>query len=106
MWAAFTWATVRRRITSSDSNTSGTDFGVNYVIDPTQPGFAVLRGFAYGANIGWINFESTGNPRLRFSHGNFEGHVWSANNGWINLGNGAFGLNTLSVTPGVDRPRG
>ena len=84
------------------SNASGSDFGVNYVIDPAQPGYAVLRGFAYGANIGWINFENTGNPRLRFSDGNFEGYVWSANTGWINLGNGAFVLNTLSVTPGVD----
>lgn len=84
------------------SNASATDFGVNYSIDPAQPGYAVLRGFAYGANIGWLNFESTGNPRLRFSDGNFEGYVWSANCGWINLGNGAFVLNTLSVTPGID----
>ncbi len=84
------------------SNTSAADFGVNYSIDPAQPGMALLRGYAYGANIGWVNFESTGNPRLRFSDGNFEGHVWSANTGWINLGNGAFVLNTLSVTPGID----
>ncbi len=84
------------------SNASAADFGVNYSIDPAQPGYAVLRGFAYGANIGWVNFESTGNPRLRFTDGNFEGYVWSANCGWINLGNGAFVLNTLSVTPGID----
>ena len=84
------------------SNASAADFGVNYSIDPAQPGMAILRGFAYGANIGWINFESVGNPRLRFSDGNFEGYVWSANCGWINLGNGAFVLNTLSVTPGID----
>lgn len=84
------------------SNASATDFGVNYSIDPAQPGKAILRGFAYGANIGWVNFESTGNPRLRFSDGNFEGFVYSANCGWINLGNGAFTLNTLSVTPGID----
>ena len=69
---------------------SATDFGVNYSIDPAQPGYAILRGYAYGANIGWINFESTGNPRLRFSDGNFEGYAYSANCGWINLGNGAF----------------
>lgn len=84
------------------SNTSGSDFGVNYGIDPAQPGYAILRGFAYGANIGWINFESTGNPRLNFLDGKFEGYVWSANVGWINLGNGAFSLITDSVTPGID----
>ncbi len=84
------------------ANNSATDFGVNYGIDPAQPGYAILRGFAYGANIGWVNFESVGNPRLRFADGNFEGFVYSANCGWINLGNGAFTLNTLSVTPGID----
>ncbi len=65
-------------------------------------GKAILRGHAYGANIGWISFESTGNPRLRFSDGNFEDYAYSANCGWINLGNGAFVLNTLSVAPGID----
>src|SRR4051812_44673267 len=43
-------------------NNSATDFGLNYSIDPTQPGVAILRGYAYGANIGWINFETIGNP--------------------------------------------
>ena len=28
---------------------------------------------SYGANIGWINFEATGNPRLRFADGRMEG---------------------------------
>ena len=51
-------------------NNSTTDFGVNYSVDPNQPGVGILRGFAYGANIGWINFEATGNPRvsLLFPH--------------------------------------
>jgi len=84
------------------SNGTAADFGVNYSIDPAQPGKAILRGFAYGANIGWLNFESTGNPRLRFSDGHLEGYVWSANCGWINLGNGFFTLSTDSVSPGVD----
>jgi hypothetical protein len=84
------------------SNSAATDFGVNYSIDPAQPGYAILRGFAYGANIGWINFESTGNPRLRFTDGNFEGYAYSANCGWINLGNGAFTLRTDSISPGID----
>ena len=84
------------------SNATAADFGVNYSIDPTQPGHAVLRGFAYGANIGWINFHSSGNPRLRFSDGRLDGYAWSANCGWINLGDGTFALSTDSVTPGRD----
>jgi len=44
--------------------------------------------YAYGANIGWIAFESNGNPRVDLSSGNLDGYVWSANCGWICLGNG------------------
>lgn len=84
------------------SNGSGTDFGVNYTIDPASPGMAKLRGLAYGANIGWINFEANGNPRLRFSDGRMEGYAWSANCGWINLGDGTFAVQTDSVLPGRD----
>jgi hypothetical protein len=66
-------------------NNSGTDFGVNYQIDPTQPGYGILRGFAYGANIGWINFEATGNPRVSLFTGRLSGYAYGANVGWINL---------------------
>jgi hypothetical protein len=66
-------------------NNSATDFGVNYGIDPTQPGYGVLRGYAYGANIGWINFEATGNPRVSLFTGRLSGYAYSANCGWINL---------------------
>jgi hypothetical protein len=64
-------------------NNSGGDFGVNVL-----PGGA-LRGFAYGANIGWINFEETGNPNVDFVSGRLQGQIWSANAGWINLSNGS-----------------
>jgi hypothetical protein len=66
-------------------NNSGADFGVNFGIDPTQPGYGILRGFAYGANIGWINFEVTGNPRVSLFTGRLSGYAYSANCGWINL---------------------
>jgi hypothetical protein len=66
-------------------NNSGTDFGVNYGIDPTQPGYGILRGYAYGANIGWITFEATGNPRVSLFTGALSGYAYSANCGWINL---------------------
>jgi hypothetical protein len=83
-------------------NNSAADFGVNYGIDPTQPGYAILRGYAYGANIGWINLGSTGNPRLRFSDGRLEGYAYAANCGWINLGDATFALQTDTVAPGLD----
>jgi hypothetical protein len=66
-------------------NNSATDFGINYGIDPTQPGSGILRGYAYGANIGWINFEATGNPRVSLFTGRLSGYAYSANCGWINL---------------------
>jgi hypothetical protein len=66
-------------------NNSPSDFGVNYGIDPTQPGYGILRGFAYGANIGWINFEAMGNPRISLFTGAMSGYAYSANCGWISL---------------------
>ena len=66
-------------------NNSATDFGVNYSVDPAQPGLGILRGFAYGANIGWINFEATGNPRVSLFTGKLSGYAYSANCGWISL---------------------
>src|SRR5580765_7874499 len=42
-------------------NASADDFGVNC------DAVGNLRGFAYGANIGWINFEAQGAPRIDLS---------------------------------------
>jgi hypothetical protein len=83
-------------------NNSASDFGVNYRIDSSQPGVAILRGYAYSPNIGWINFEATGNPRLSLISGSFSGFAWAANAGWISL-NDAFGrVQTDRVLMGVD----
>ena len=83
-------------------NNSATDWGVNFSIDPTQPGVAILRGFAYGANIGWINFESLGNPRISLFTGAFSGYAYSANCGWINLNDAQGKVQTDHVAMGVD----
>jgi hypothetical protein len=83
-------------------NNSATDYGVNYSIDPSQPGVAILRGFAYGANIGWINFESTGNPRVSLFTGTFAGYAYSANCGWINLNDINGKVQTDHVLMGAD----
>src|SRR5262245_524566 len=60
-------------------NNSGSDYGVNH------DGFGALRGFAYGANIGWIQFEEQGAPTVDPKTGHLGGSVYSANCGWISL---------------------
>jgi hypothetical protein len=84
-------------------NNSATDFGVNYSVDPSQPGIGILRGYAYGANIGWINFEATGNARISLLTGALSGYAYSANCGWINLNdmNGNY-VQTDHIQVGVD----
>jgi hypothetical protein len=61
------------------TNTDGADSGVNRL-----PGGA-LRGRAWGASIGWISFEATGNPRIDPSTGQVLGMAWSASTGWISF---------------------
>src|SRR6185295_16893447 len=50
-------------------NNSATDFGVNH------DGIGNLRGLAYGANIGWINFENTGAPKVDLKTGTLSGFI-------------------------------
>ena len=76
-------------------NLAGNDFGVN------QDGSGNLRGYAYGANIGWINFENTGAPTVDLKTGKLRGSVWSANCGWISLSNAVAYVRTDSFWPGV-----
>lgn len=79
------------------SNNDGTDFGVNCTAGAV--GEKNLRGLAYGANIGWLNFETIGNPRVILSTGQLRGYVWSANCGWINLDDANVFVQTAPVTP-------
>ena len=60
-------------------NTDGTDSGVNRLPD------GKLRGLAWGASVGWINFENTGNPRIDPATGQVLGMAWSAGTGWISF---------------------
>jgi hypothetical protein len=84
-------------------NNSASDFGVNYGIDPAQPGYGILRGYAYGANIGWINFEAQGNPRINLFSGTLSGYAYSANCGWINLNDmGGNYVQTDHIAMGAD----
>jgi hypothetical protein len=65
-------------------------------------GFGNLRGYAYGANIGWINFEANGAPVVNFASGNLSGYAYSANVGWISLSNAMAFVQTASLTPAND----
>ena len=77
-------------------NLSANDFGVN--VDT----FGNLSGYAYGANIGWIAFESTGTPVVNFGSGNLNGYAWGANVGWISLSNAVAFVQTASLAPAND----
>jgi hypothetical protein len=75
-------------------NNSATDFGVN------QDGLGNLSGYAWGANIGWIAFETNGAPRVDLRTGILSGYVWSANCGWVSLSNAVAYVQTDSFWPG------
>lgn len=74
------------------SNTTGADYGVNHLGDGR------LRGLAWAANLGWVNFADTGNPRVDLGTGDLSGQAWSANVGWINL----TGLRVTHLAAGAD----
>ena len=85
-------------------NASATNFGVNltgHYINAGEPR-AQLRGYAYGANIGWINFESQGNPEVSLSTGELSGFAYSANCGWIDLHSTTAFVETDTIQPGAD----
>jgi len=50
-------------------------------IDPNDDGSQ----YAYGENVGWLNFEPNEGPGVTVSDANLTGYVWAENIGWINL---------------------
>jgi len=50
-------------------------------IDPYNEGLK----YAYGENIGWINFKPSQGPGVTVSDSALTGYAWSENTGWINL---------------------
>jgi len=50
-------------------------------IDPNEDGSQ----YAYGENVGWLNFEPNEGPGVTVSDANLIGYVWAENIGWINL---------------------
>ncbi|MEM7391850.1 MAG: hypothetical protein AAF492_05830, partial [Verrucomicrobiota bacterium] len=78
------------------SNGSKDDFGVNH------DGSGGLSGFAWGANVGWLAFETNGNPRIDLSNGKMSGSIYGANIGWISLSNLHAHVQTDSIQPSPD----
>ena len=84
-------------------NNAAADYGVNH------DGFGNLRGYAYGANIGWLTFtnrDATGavydGPKVDLLTGRLSGSVWSANCGWISLSNQFAFVQTDLIRMGAD----
>jgi hypothetical protein len=60
-------------------------------------------GLAWGANIGWVNFEATGNPQVDLTTGVVHGFAWSPNVGWITLDDGAGHFVAITeIAAGID----
>jgi len=64
---------------TSPSNTTSTNWGV------TNDGNGNLGGYAYGENVGWINFNPTNGGVKIDGSGNFSGYAWGENIGWIQI---------------------
>ncbi len=77
-------------------NLAANDYGVN--VDD----LGNLRGYAWGANIGWIAFEANGAPAVDFASGRLSGCAWGANVGWISLSNSVAYVQTTPLTPAND----
>jgi len=41
--------------------------------------------YAYGENVGWLNFEPSSGPGVQVGETQLSGYLWAENIGWINL---------------------
>jgi len=57
------------------------------VIDPTEniDPYNDESQYAYGENVGWLNFEPSQGPGVTVGDGELSGYAWGENIGWINL---------------------
>ncbi len=56
-------------------------------IDPNKDGSR----YAYGENVGWLNFKPNQGPGVTVSDDRLTGFVWAENIGWINLSPSTYG---------------
>ena len=59
---------------------------------------SALTGYAWGENIGWINLSPTGGGVVNDGVGNLSGYTWGENVGWINFGPGSGGVKIDPLT--------
>lgn len=86
------------------SNSGVTDYGLNVESHHSSGGatWVQLRGYAYAANLGWIHFESQGDPEISLQTGRLTGYAWAANCGWINLNDADWFVRSTAILPGGD----
>ena len=78
---------------SAGGNCTGYAWGENVGwinFNPSQgPGITVtdsaVTGYVWGENIGWINFNPTSGGITNDGNGNLSGYAWGENIGWINF---------------------
>jgi len=63
----------------NDGDGVADDWGVN------NNGSGNLSGYAWGENVGWINFSSAYHQVVINSSGEFTNYAWGENVGWINM---------------------
>jgi len=83
-----------------------TDANTPQTSNHTNGGDGNVSGYAWGANVGWVNFDPTGGGVSVYSD-HLEGYAWAENIGWIRLGSYAGGgahsyLNTAADDYGVN----
>ncbi|MCC5848154.1 MAG: hypothetical protein JJU29_08675 [Verrucomicrobia bacterium] len=81
------------------ANNSDTDWGVNLDEEGN------LHGYAYGANVGWINFQhgqSGYEPKIDLTTGALSGYIYGANIGWIRLDTAQAYVQTDFLAAGPD----
>ena len=81
--------TVSATDNASNSNTVSHSYTVipRGNIDPCDDGSQ----YAYGENVGWLNFEPGKGPGVTVSDSNLTGYIWAENIGWINLSPASYG---------------
>ena len=104
--AALAWAGPANSPAEAINDPPG-QFGV--IVD----GSGNLSGYAWGENVGWINFGSNyppavaaeDRPQVDVSTGDFSGFAWGENIGWINLDGSSTGGSQARVTVRAPTPQ-
>ncbi|MBN2271613.1 MAG: hypothetical protein JXN61_13425 [Sedimentisphaerales bacterium] len=68
--------------------------GLAGIIDPVTENIDPYEDesqYAYGENVGWLNFEPNEGPGVAVADSNVLGYVWGENIGWINLSPTTYG---------------